>query len=98
MTIQSLTDKANNVVLPSKLNQAEKVTKTDINSTEQAKDTVDITAVAKEITKALESSESTASVNKEHVTAIQNAIADGSYSVNAENIAEKMIQMEQDQF
>jgi len=92
MTIQSLTSKTNNVVLPSKNNQPEKAKNTGIDKTEQTKDTVDITAVAKEINKASEISES--SVNQERVTAIKNALADGSYAINPEKIAEKMIQME----
>jgi negative regulator of flagellin synthesis FlgM len=92
MTIQSLTSKTNTVVLPSKNNQAEKAKNTSIDTTEQIKDTVDITTVAKEINKASEASES--SVNKEQVAAIKNAIAEGTYTINAEKIAEKMIQME----
>jgi len=96
MSIQSLTGKANNTILPAKSNQTEKVQNTEINSTEQAKDTVDITAVAKEITKAFEISESPAPINSERVTAIKNALAEGTYSVNAEKIAEKMVQMEQE--
>jgi negative regulator of flagellin synthesis FlgM len=93
MTIQSLTSKTNNVVLPSKNNQAEKAKNTSIGATEQTKDTVDITTVAKEINKASEASVS--SVNKERVTAIKNAMAEGTYTINAEKIAEKMIQQEQ---
>ena len=93
MTIQSLTSKTNNVVLPSKNNQAEKTKNTSIDTTEQTKDTVDITTVAKEINKASEASES--SVNKERVAAIKNAIAEGTYTINAEKIAGKMIQMEE---
>ena len=92
MTIQSLTSKTNNVVLPSKNNQTEKTKNTSIDTTEQTKDTVDITTVAKEINKASEASES--SVNKERVAAIKNAIAEGTYTINAEKIAGKMIQME----
>ncbi len=93
MTIQSLTSKTNNVALPSKNNQAEKTKNTSIDATEQTKDTVDITTVAKEINKASEASVS--SVNKERVTAIKNAMAEGTYTINAEKIAEKMIQQEQ---
>ena len=93
MTIQSLTSKTNNVVLPSKNNQAEKAKNTSIDTTEQTKDTVDITTVAKEINKASEASES--SVNNERVAAIKNAIAEGTYTINAEKIAGKMIQMEE---
>ncbi len=93
MTIQSLTSKTNTVVLPSKNNPAEKAKNTSIDTTEQTKDTVDITTVAKEINKASEASES--SINKERVTAIKNAMAEGTYTINAEKIAEKMIQQEQ---
>lgn len=93
MTIQSLTGKTNNVVLPSKSNQAENAKNTSIDTTKQTEDTVDITAVAKEINKASEASDST--VNQERVTAIKNALADRTYAINAEKIATKMIEMEQ---
>jgi negative regulator of flagellin synthesis FlgM len=92
MAIQSLNGKPNNVVLPTKPNQSEKVENTATQATQTPKDTVAITDVAKQIT---QTSEASATVNKERVVAIKNAIKDGSYTINAEKIAEKMIQMEQ---
>ncbi len=92
MAIQPLNGKSNNVVLPTKPNQSEKIENTATQATQTPKDTVDITDVAKQIT---QTSEASATVNKERVAAIKNAIKDGSYTINAEKIAENMIQMEQ---
>ena len=98
MTIQSLTSKANNVVLPSKSTQSGKVASITSQATNQTKDRVDITAVAKEITKAFESSKSTPVINEERVNAVKKALEEGSYPINAEKIAAKMVQMEREQF
>jgi len=98
MAIQSLTSKANNVVLPSKPTQSEKVTNTNSQANEKAKDSVDITAVAKEITKAFETSKSTPVINEERVNAVKKALDEGTYPINAEKIAAKMVQMEREQF
>lgn len=98
MTIQPLTGKPNNVVSPSKSAQNEKVQNTNVQTTEKAKDSVDITTVAKEITKAFESSKSTPAINKERVEEVRKALAEGTFPINAEKIAEKMIQMEREQY
>ncbi|MCK5121167.1 MAG: flagellar biosynthesis anti-sigma factor FlgM [Methylococcales bacterium] len=98
MAIQSITNKANNVVLPSKPTQSGKVTNTNSQATEKAKDSVDITAVAKEITKAFETSKSTPVINEERVNAVKKALEEGTYPINAEKIAAKMVQMEREQF
>lgn len=92
MAIQPLNSKSNNVALPTKPNQSEKIENTATQATQTPKDTVDITNVAKQIT---QTSEASATANKERVTAIKNALKDGSYTINAEKIAENMIQMEQ---
>jgi negative regulator of flagellin synthesis FlgM len=57
-------------------------------------DSVAITDVAQAIKKTLESSSSATLVDMERVVAVKNALADGSYHVNADKIAEKMIQHE----
>jgi negative regulator of flagellin synthesis FlgM len=57
-------------------------------------DSVAITAMAQGIKKAFESSSSGAIVDVDRVSAVKKALADGSYQVNAERIAEKMIQYE----
>lgn len=98
MTIQSLTGKTNNVVLPSKPAQSGKAENTNLQAPQKAKDSVDITAVAKEITKAFETSKSTPVINEERVNAVKKALEDGTYPINAEKIAAKMVQMEREQF
>lgn len=57
-------------------------------------DKVAITAVAQEIKKTLESSSSADLIDVERVTAVKKALAEGAYQINAEKIAEKMIQHE----
>lgn len=57
-------------------------------------DSVAITAAAQEIKKSLETSSSATIIDVERVTAVKKALADGSYQINAEKIAEKMIQHE----
>jgi negative regulator of flagellin synthesis FlgM len=55
-------------------------------------DSIAITAMAQSITKAFESSSSSVDVDK--VASVKKALADGSYQINGERIAEKMIQYE----
>jgi negative regulator of flagellin synthesis FlgM len=74
------------------------VPKTEIDSgnkaTKQAEknDSVAITGMAQGIKKAFESSSSGAIVDVERVAAVKQALAEGSYQINAERIAEKMMQ------
>jgi negative regulator of flagellin synthesis FlgM len=56
-------------------------------------DSIAITAMAQGIKKAFESSSVTI-VDVDRVAAVKKALADGSYQINAERIAEKMIQYE----
>ena len=64
-----------------------------INSAEK-NDSIAITAMAQEIKKAFESSPSVTIVDADRVAVVKKALADGSYQINAERIAEKMIQYE----
>ena len=57
-------------------------------------DSIAITAMAQGIKKAFESSSSGSVVDVDRVAAVKNALADGSYQINAERIAGKMIQYE----
>ena len=57
-------------------------------------DSVEITAIAKEIHKSFETASTASVVNLDRVAAVKKALADGSYSINAERVAEKMIQFE----
>jgi len=98
MTIQSVSGKANAIALSSKSTPNGKTKGSEPQATEKQKDNIDITAVAKEITKAFESSKTTPAINQERVEAVKKALAEGSYPINAEKIAEKMIQMEREQF
>jgi len=98
MTIQTISDKANSVALSSKPASNGKVKSSESLISEKPKDNVDITAVAQEITKALESSKTTPAINHERVEAVKKALTEGNFVINAEKIAEKMIQMERDQF
>ncbi len=50
--------------------------------------------MAQEIKKAFELSSSVSIIDVDRVAAVKKALADGSYQVNAEKIAEKMIQYE----
>lgn len=92
MSIQSL-GKTNNIVLPSKSSQGEKVKNTNNQDDSSIKSNIEITTAGQEITKSLESL--TPPVNQERVDAIKQSLSDGSYSIDAEKIAEKMIQMDQ---
>ncbi len=98
MAIQSLSGKTNAPVLPSKSAPTGKVNSTEPKIAEKTSDSVAITSVAKEITKAFESSTATPGINEERVQAVKKALADGNYPIDAEKIASKMIQMEQEQF
>jgi len=98
MTIQSVSGKPNAIAFSSKSAPNGKTKDAKPQAVEKQKDNIDITAVAKEITKAFESSKTTPAINQERVEAVKKALAEGSYPINAEKIAEKMIQMEREQF
>jgi negative regulator of flagellin synthesis FlgM len=57
-------------------------------------DSIAITAMAQGIKKAFELSSSATIVDVDRVAAVKKALADGSYQINAERIAKKMIQYE----
>lgn len=57
-------------------------------------DSIAITGIAQGIKKAFESSSSGAIVDADRVASVKKAIAEGSYQVNAERIADKMMQYE----
>ena len=57
-------------------------------------DSIAITATAQGLKKAFESSSSDTIVDVDRVAAVKKALAEGSYQINAERIAEKMIQHE----
>ena len=67
--------------------------KASVNSTERH-DSIEITAMAQGIKMAFELSSSATMVDVDRVAAVKKALADGSYQINAERVAEKMIQYE----
>jgi negative regulator of flagellin synthesis FlgM len=57
-------------------------------------DSIVITATAKGIKKAFESASTDSVVDMDRVAAVKKSLADGSYQINAERVADKMIQHE----
>ena len=95
MTIESLTGRTH-TPLTIKTTQKDEIDsgkKASVKSVER-NDSIEITAMAQGIKKALESSSSVTIVDADRVAAVKKALADGSYQINAERIAEKMIQYE----
>jgi negative regulator of flagellin synthesis FlgM len=95
MTIESITGRTHTQI-PIKTTQKAEMDSgknAPIKSVEK-NDSVAITAMAQGIKKAFESSPSIAIVDADRVTAVKKALADGSYQINAERIAEKMIHYE----
>ena len=95
MTIESITGRTH-TPLTIKTTQKDEIDsgkKASVKSTEKH-DSIEITAMAQGIKKAVESSSSATIVDVDRVATIKKALADGSYQINAERIAEKMIQYE----
>jgi negative regulator of flagellin synthesis FlgM len=95
MAIESITGRTNNQAA------IKTAAKTEIDGQKTAAteaavkdDSVAITALTQNIKKAFESSSAVSSVDIDRVAAVKKALADGSYPINAERIAEKMIQFE----
>jgi negative regulator of flagellin synthesis FlgM len=57
-------------------------------------DSIAITAIAKEIHKAFESSSAAVAIDFDRVSAVKKALSEGSYAIDAENVAKKMILFE----
>jgi len=95
MTIESITGRAHTLPTIKTTPKAESDSgkKASVKSAER-NDSIVITAMAQGIKKAFESSSSVAVVDVDRVAAVKKALADGSYQINAERIAEKMIQYE----
>jgi len=96
MTIESITGRAHTLPTIKTTPKAEidSGKKASVKSAER-NDSIVITAMAQGIKKAFESSSSSvAVVDVDRVAAVKKALADGSYQINAERIAEKMIQYE----
>ena len=95
MTIESITGRSPNPV-PIKTSQKTEIDgdkKGSVKNTEK-EDSVAITTVAQEIKKAFESSSAASAVDIDRVSSVKKALADGSYPIDADRIAKKMIQFE----
>lgn len=94
MAIESITGRAGN---PSSIKTVQKAEVDDRKQTATKRtekdDSIVITSVAQEIKKAFQSSPGSA-VDIDRVNAVKKALAEGSYAINAERIAKKMIQFE----
>jgi len=97
MSIHSISDKTSNILSPSKPKQTEKANDAVVTSDEQNNDRVDITSVANKIAQALESSSSTPAIDEARVNRVKDALERGDYPIDAQKIAQKMMQMEQEQ-
>ncbi len=95
MAINSITSKSNTplTVKTAPKADAESVKETTTGTAEK-NDSIAITAIAKEIHRAFETSSASSAIDFDRVAAVKKALADGSYTVNAEKVAEKMIQFE----
>ncbi len=94
MTIESITSRVQTPLAlktPTKTDTSIGITK--IPSVEK-NDSVAITTIAQDIKQAVTSSSSGSNIDMNKVTALKNALANGSYQINAESIAKKMIQYE----
>lgn len=94
MAIDSVTGKTVSTPLPAKsvVKDSAELKEKPVNSV--SADTVEITATAQDIQSAVAKSNAAAVVNEDRVAAIKAAVLDGSYQVNAERVAEKMLQFE----
>ncbi|MDO9161291.1 MAG: flagellar biosynthesis anti-sigma factor FlgM [Methylococcaceae bacterium] len=95
MAIDSITGRVNNLTT---LKTAPKVEldatkKPTVNNTEKT-DSVALTTATQEIKKTFEASSAQTPVDSDKVAAIKKALADGTYKINAEQIAKKIIQFE----
>lgn len=93
MTIESITGRTHTPPTLKTIQKTDSEKKEVIKSAE-GNDSIVITAMAQRIKKAFEASASVTIIDIDRVAAVKKALADGSYQVNAERIAEKMIEYE----
>ncbi len=94
MAINPITGKTNTVVPTTSQAKKEKPENRLETNTRQASDKIDITAVAQEIKRAFESAPSTPVIDNNKIEAVKAALQSGNYQINADSIAEKMIQFD----
>ena len=97
MTIQSLIGKINNTVLSSNIKQTKKNEETAIQMGKApVADSIAITETAKKMTETIGPSEITLPIDEAKIAGIKKALENGTYSINAEKIAKKMIEIERE--
>jgi negative regulator of flagellin synthesis FlgM len=94
MAIESITGKPVSTPLPAKsaVKDSAELKEKPVNGV--STDTVEITATAQDIKLATAASSAAPVVNEDRVAAIKAAVQAGNYQVNAERVAEKMLQFE----
>ncbi|MDT4290375.1 flagellar biosynthesis anti-sigma factor FlgM [Methylomonas sp. MO1] len=94
MAIDPITSKSVSTPLPAKSAVKDSAEFKEKPVSGASTDTVNITTTALDIKSATASSAAAPVVNEDRVAAIKAAVQDGSYQVNAERVAEKMLQFE----
>lgn len=94
MVIESIAGKPVSTPLPAKSALKDSAELKEKPAGGVSADTVEITAAAQDIKSATVAGASAPVVNEDRVAAIKAAVQAGSYQVNAERVAEKMLQFE----
>ena len=94
MAINSITGKAS-IPLPTTPNAKKDNTANNQRlNTDGAQDKINIAAVTQKIKNAFESASSTPVINEDKIAAVNAALKGGNYQIDADSIAEKMLQMD----
>ena len=95
MAIDSVIGKVNNLATVKATPKAEldAVKRPALNITEKT-DSVALTTISQEIKKAVAADSSQPTVDIDRVAKVKKALADGTYSVNAERLAKKLLQFD----
>lgn len=94
MAIESVSGTSINSALNVKSNAKEAVDVKQKASAPVSSDVIDFTNIAQDIKTAVATGENPPVVNEERVAAVKLALQSGSYKVDAERVAEKMLQFE----
>ncbi|WKJ89865.1 flagellar biosynthesis anti-sigma factor FlgM [Methylomonas montana] len=94
MAIESITGNPVGAPLPAKSAVKDSVGLKEKLANGLSADTVEITAAAQDIKSATAASAAASVVNEDRVAAIKAALQEGSYQVNAESVAGKILQFE----
>lgn len=94
MAIESISGKTVNTVLPTKTGVKDAVGIKEQPAAAVSEDTVVLTATAQDLKNSPGATADTALVNEERVSAIKTELQTGSYKIDAERVAEKILQFE----